>query len=138
VEGLVFDTTIIAAAERSRESIERLLLRTRNQYGSLTIALATVSAVELNHGLQRASTEAIRQRRKQFLDDAYHAFLILPLTLEIAQLAGQIEGEQAAKGIGIPFEDLLIAATALHHSYGVATLNTKHFLLIPGLSVISL
>jgi predicted nucleic acid-binding protein len=91
--------------------------------------------VELNHGLERASTDAHRERRRKFLDDGYLAFLMLPLTLEIAQLAGRIEGEQAAKGIGIPFEDLPIGATALHYDYHVATLNPKHFKLIPGLII---
>ncbi len=52
-----------------------------------------------------------------------------------AQLAGKIEGEQAAQGISIAFEDLLIGSTALHLGYSVATLNARHFRLIPGLSV---
>jgi predicted nucleic acid-binding protein len=61
-----------------------------------------------------------------------------PVTLEIAQLAGKIEGEQAASGVSIPFEDLLIGTTALHLGYSVATLNVRHFRLIPGLSVVKL
>ena len=64
--------------------------------------------------------------------------IVHPLTLEIAQLAGKIEGEQAAKGIAIAFEDLLIGATALHLGFDVATLNVRHFRLIPGLQIITL
>ena len=63
---------------------------------------------------------------------------IHPVTLEIAQLAGKVEGEQAARGISIAFEDLLIGTTALHLGFAVATLNVRHFRLIPGLSVIQL
>jgi tRNA(fMet)-specific endonuclease VapC len=59
-----------------------------------------------------------------------------PVTAEIAELAGRIEGEQAARGISIAFEDLLIGATALHMNYAVVTLNVRHFQLIPGLSVL--
>ena len=59
-----------------------------------------------------------------------------PVTAEIAELAGRIEGEQAARGVSIAFEDLLIGATALHLGYGVATLNVRHFQRIPGLSVV--
>jgi predicted nucleic acid-binding protein len=44
-----------------------------------------------------------------------------PVTLGIAQLAGRIEGEQAAEGNIIAFADLLIGATALHLGYEVAT-----------------
>jgi predicted nucleic acid-binding protein len=60
------------------------------------------------------------------------------VTLEIAKLAGRIEGQQAAKGIVIALPDLLIGVTTLHFGYAVATLNPRHFQLIPGLSVINL
>ena len=60
------------------------------------------------------------------------------MTLDVARLAGQIEGEQAAQGIAIPFEDLVIGATALHLGYDVATLNVKHFQLIPKLKIVIL
>lgn len=36
----------------------------------------------------------------------------------------------------ISFEDLLIAATAVHHNLALATLNTKHFNAINGLRLI--
>jgi tRNA(fMet)-specific endonuclease VapC len=58
--------------------------------------------------------------------------------VEIAELAGRIEGEQAALGVRIPFEDLVIGATALHLGYGVATSNVRHFQKIPGLSVLQI
>lgn len=61
-----------------------------------------------------------------------------PVTLEIAQLAGRIEGEQAACGVSVAFEDLLIGATALDLGYAGATVNVRHFRLIQGLSVIQL
>ncbi len=53
--------------------------------------------------------------------------MVHPVTFEIAQLAGRIEGEQAARGVSIAFEDLLIGTTALHLGYSVATLNVRHF-----------
>ena len=59
-----------------------------------------------------------------------------PVTLDIARLAGRIEGQEEAKGVRVSFEDLLIGATALHLSYSVATLNLRHFQRIPGLSVV--
>jgi len=37
-----------------------------------------------------------------------------PVTLEIAELAGRIEGEQAARAVSIAFEDLLIGVKALY------------------------
>ena len=61
-----------------------------------------------------------------------------PVTLDIARLAGRIEGQQEAIGVQFAFEDLLIGATALHLGYEVATLNLRDFQRIPGLSVIQL
>jgi predicted nucleic acid-binding protein len=37
--------------------------------------------------------------------------------------------------VTIAFEDLLIAATALQLGFGVATSNTRHFQVVPGLNV---
>ena len=63
---------------------------------------------------------------------------VYPITLEIAQLAGKVEGQQAALGVSIAFEDLLIGATALHLGCSVVTMNVRHFRMIPNLSVLEL
>ena len=55
---------------------------------------------------------------------------------ETARLAGRVEGDQAALGVTIAFEDLLIAASALHLGFGVATGNVRHFEVVPGLTVV--
>jgi predicted nucleic acid-binding protein len=49
-----------------------------------------------------------------------------------------IEGERAARGTTIAFEDLLIAATALHLGFALATSNIRHFQVIPGLRILPL
>jgi tRNA(fMet)-specific endonuclease VapC len=58
------------------------------------------------------------------------------VTVEIAKLAGRIEGEQAEQGVSIAFGDLLIAATALQFGFGVVTGNVRHFQVIPVLRVV--
>jgi tRNA(fMet)-specific endonuclease VapC len=94
-----------------------------------------VTIVELTHGIYRAKTDSDRDRRRVFTEELCRDVIVHSVTLEISRLAGRIEGEQAALGISIPFEDLLIGSTALHLGYGVATLNVRHFRLIPGVSV---
>jgi predicted nucleic acid-binding protein len=76
--------------------------------------------------------------RKTFVEELSRDMIVHPLSLAIAQLAGRIEGEQAAKGILIDFEDLLIGATALHLGFDVATINVRHFRFIPDLQVVAL
>ncbi len=121
-----------------RESVEDILRRVRALRGEIDIALSTVSVVELTHGIYRARNDADRERRRIFADGVFQDIVVHPVSLEIAQLAGKIEGEQAARGIAIAFEDLVIGATALHLGFGVATLNVKHFKLIPGLDIVTL
>jgi len=135
--GLILDTCIFITGERRGEGVEDILSRMWAEHGEIDIALAAVSAIELTHGIYRAKTDADRIRRRVFVEGVFHDLIVHPLTLDIAQLAGQIEGEQAAKGISIAVEDLIIGATALHLGFDVATLNVKHFQRIPGLKVIT-
>jgi predicted nucleic acid-binding protein len=94
-----------------------------------------VSVAELVHGAYRAKTPAQQQGRLTFIERLCQDVPVHPVTLDIARLAGRIEGQEEAKGIRVAFEDLLIGATALYLGYAVATFNLRHFQNIPGLSV---
>jgi predicted nucleic acid-binding protein len=72
-----------------------------------------------------------------FAEGVFHDFIVHPVTLEVAQLAGRIEGELAAQGNSIALQDLLIGATALYLGYDVATLNLRHFQIIPGVKAVT-
>jgi len=100
------------------------------------VGLSVVTIVELTHGIQRAGTDERRKRRQAFVDELVRDVLAYPVTVETARIAGRIEGAQAAQGVNIAFEDLLIAATALQLGFGVATGNARHFEVIPGLTVV--
>lgn len=65
-------------------------------------------------------------------------FPFILFTRQIALLAGSIDAEQQMKGVKIPFQDLLIGATALDLGYTVVTGNVRHFEIIPGVTVIHL
>ena len=135
--GLILDTSLLIASERRRDSAGDLFRKLVHSYGSIPVALSAVSAVELTHGIYRARSEAERARRRIFASGLFNGMRVHPVALEVAELAGRVEGEQAALGIAIPFEDLLIGATALRIGFAVATLNAKHFARIPGLSVVT-
>ena len=136
--GFILDTSILIANERRGGTVSRLVQNIYSAYAESQIALSSVSVVELTHGIYRARTEADRIRRQTYAGRAFADLVIHPVTFEIARLAGQIEGEQAAREINIAFEDLVIGCTALYLDYEVATLNTKHFELIPGLRMVAL
>jgi tRNA(fMet)-specific endonuclease VapC len=136
--GLILDTSILIAAERQRIPVEDVLTKVSLQFGDVPTAISSISAIELTHGIYRAENDGRRTRRRAFVERVFLRIDVIAVSLEIAQLAGRIEGEQAAVGNIIAVEDLLIGATALSLGYDVATLNTRHFEAIPGLRVVGL
>jgi predicted nucleic acid-binding protein len=136
--GLILDSSILVAAERGSESVSAILKRVQAAHGETESGLSVITIIELTHGIYRAKSDTDRERRHTFTEELCRDMTVHPVTVEIAQLAGKVEGEQAAQGVSIAFEDLLIGATALHLGYAVATLNVRHFRLIPGLSVVQL
>jgi tRNA(fMet)-specific endonuclease VapC len=136
--GLILDSSFLISGERGGESVREILKRLQTVQGETESVLSAVTIVELTHGIYRAKKESDRDRRSAFVEELCRDLIVHPVSLEIAQLAGRIEGEQAARGVSIPFEDLLIGTTGLYLGYAVVTLNARHFRLIPGLSVIQL
>lgn len=136
--GLILDTSILIDGERRGEAPEEIIRRMRNKMAGDDISISAISVVELTHGIYRATTDARKTRRREFTESIFQGLIVHPVSFEIAQLAGKIEGEQAARGIAIPIQDLLIGVTALTLSYSVATLNPRHFQMIPDLKIVAL
>jgi predicted nucleic acid-binding protein len=134
--GLILDSSVVIAAERRGHTVRQILGQFKADYGEIEIGVSVVTIVELMHGVQRAGTEERRQRRQTFVDELIHDLPVHPVTTETALLAGRIEGDRAAHGVSVAFEDLLIAATALQLGFGVATGNIRHFEVVPSLRVV--
>ena len=135
--GLILDSSVVIATERRGDTVERLIERILNTTGDQDAALSAVGLTELIHGVYRAQTPAQRLRREKFLEELLSVIAVYPFTKQTAILAGKLDGEQQAKGVVIPFPDLLIGATALSLDFAVLTANARHFQLIPGLSVMN-
>ena len=133
--GLILDSSVIIEAEREGQTVEQLLEQVKSSVGEVEIAICSVTVAELVHGVYRANTREIRQRRRAFIVELKRHVPVHPVTDETGEIIGRISGEQAARGIKIPFEDLAVGASALEQGYAVATLNVRHFQMIPGLVV---
>jgi predicted nucleic acid-binding protein len=133
--GVILDSSAVIAGERKKQPATELLAELRLKLGPEMIALSTVSVIELEHGIWRAKDAVQAARRKAFLDDLFAVVPAYPLTFEIARRAARIDGESKRKGVVIPFQDLVIGVTALEFDYAVATLNARHFEMIPDLVV---
>jgi predicted nucleic acid-binding protein len=136
--GLILDSSVIIDAERKGQTVEDLLEQIRQSVGEVEIAISAVTVAELVHGVYRANTQERQRRRRMFIDDLKRHVPVHPVTDETGEIIGRISGEQAAKGITIPFDDLAIGASAIEQGYAVATRNARHFQLIPGLVVMQL
>lgn len=134
--GLILDSSVIIAAERRRHTVREILEQVRASQGEAEIGVSVVSIAELVHGAYRVKTPAQQERRLAFIERLASDVPVYPVTLEIAKLAGQIEGQQEEKGIQLAFEDLLIGVTARWLGYAIATLNVRHFERIPDLTVV--
>ncbi len=89
------------------------------------LSASVIAATELRQGM-RSAERAITERLLAILQ-------LLPVTIEIATLAGDLgrEHRRSTPGIGTP--DLLVAATAIRSGLALATLNTRHYPMVPGL-----
>ena len=102
------------------------------------VALSVVTLIELAHGAARAATAERRVKRHEFIQQLLQALPIHPITASVALRVGQLDGENQAKGVRLSLADLLIGGTALEIGYGVATGNSRHFQMIPGLRVVEI
>ena len=132
---MILDTSVIVRAERRGKSVAEILTQIRETHGETDIGVSVVTVAELTHGVQRSKLEAQRQRSQAFVDDVLAAMTVYPVTVEIAQRVGIISGREAERGVTLPFEDLLIGATALQLGFELATHNVRHFEMIPNLVV---
>lgn len=136
--GLILDSSVVIAAERRGDTVEKLIEWVLSVAGDQDAALSAVGVTELAHGIYRTQAPEIRHRRQSFIDELLHALTVYPYTTATALLAAQVDGEQQVKGITIPFGDLLVGVTALELGFSVLTVNLRHFRLIPGLQIVPL
>lgn len=136
--GPLLDSTVFIAAERRGLSARQTLSDFARQFPDEQFALSVLTLTELAHGVARADTVQRKTARQQYLYELTLASPIHPITVAIALRAGQIDGENTAKGIRTALSDLPIGVTALELGYKVATSNLRHFQTIPGLAVVSI
>jgi tRNA(fMet)-specific endonuclease VapC len=113
-----------------------MLKSIREIAGSVKLATSCIVISELCQGIWPASTAEIRLRRQLFVDEFLRDVPAHPYSLEIAQLAGKIGGQEKARGNTIPTIDLMIGATALSLGYSIMTSNVRDFQKIPNLHII--
>ena len=138
VLGIVLDSSVLIAAERRKLTAAQAIESVQRATDELPVVLSPVTVAEVGHGIYRANTLEIRERRRAFLDDLKETVPIYPVTAATAEIMARIGGEQASKGINLPLGDLIIGACALELGYAVGTSNFRDFNRIPGLRLLQL
>ena len=89
--GLILDSSVIIEAEREGQTVEQLLEQVKSSVGEVEIAICSVTVAELVHGVYRANTREIRQRRRAFIDELKRHVPVHPVTMRQAKsLAGSV------------------------------------------------
>ena len=133
--GFLIDSTVLMHAERSRQTPIDLVAGVIERWGDADLGVSVMSAGELFHGCWRAATAARRAAREEFVEAILAAIPVVPITLGIARIFGEIDARLSAAGRRIPTSDLLIASTALSRGDEIITGSMRHFDRIPGLVV---
>lgn len=134
--GLILDSSVLIPAERKGQNAYQAIEGLTTRFPGEDLALSAITVVELAHGVARSNTPAREHMRRQFLQELIAAVPVYPISTSIALNAGRMDGECTAKGIRIPLADLLIGATALELGYRVATINIRHFQMVPNLGIV--
>lgn len=136
--GLILDSSVLVAAERQGYNARQMLASIARKIAETEVGISVVTLIELAHGAARADTPERKAKRHKFIEELLTAIPTHPVTVPLALRAGQIDGENQARGIRVPLPDLLIGVTALELGYSVGTANLRHFQQLPGLSIVEL
>src|SRR6267154_1535266 len=125
--GLILDSSVLIAVERQGKNARQVLAALTEKLDETEIGISVITLVEMAHGAARADTPERKAKRQTFIDELVMALPVFPVTVPIALRAGQLDGENQARGLKVPLPDLLIGVTALELGYSVGTANTRHF-----------
>lgn len=129
--GLVFDSSVLIAAERGNFDLERFVLE---EASMKPVYISAITASELLLGVHRAIPEK-RAKREAFVESILANTPSLDFDLPTARHHALIWSKLASTGSMIGPNDLIIAATCLRYSQKLATLNEKEFARVEGLEL---
>jgi predicted nucleic acid-binding protein len=76
--GLILDSSVLIAAERRGDTVEKMIAQVVSAAGDQDAALSSVGLTELVHGIYRAQTPAMRLRRRSFIDELLRDLTVYP------------------------------------------------------------
>ena len=129
--GLLIDSSVLIAVERGE--LEAGVVAAAAGPDE-PVAIAAITASELLHGVHRLSG-ARRVRAERMVSGWLEALPVIPFDLGVARVHATLAAQHRRRGRPVGSHDLMIAATAVHLDYRVATQDRRSFARIDGLAV---
>lgn len=104
-----------------------LYLRKAQGYDELLDSLSKDDALFISAITRLEIVRGMRERERQDTYELLDALETIPVTVGIADSAGELMRSWRARGITLEGADAMIAASALAHGLTLVTTNAKHF-----------
>jgi predicted nucleic acid-binding protein len=82
--GLILDSSVVIAAERRKDTVEKLIEQVVEVAGDQDAALSSIGLTELIHGIHRAQSVEVMQRRQSFIEELLRDIAVYPYAKETA------------------------------------------------------
>ncbi len=102
-------------------------LRDQIGYPELTNRLMDEADVYISAMTRLEIVRGMLDRERGETFDLLDSLETIPMTAEIADLAGELIRSWRARGANLGDEDAIIAASALHNNLALVTTNARHF-----------
>jgi len=130
--GLILDSSLLIADERAHFDLSAWLRGRPPE----PVAVSAITLSELWFGIE-VETEAARgRRRRRWLEKTFRRVEVVPVDPAVARVHARLWAQLTKAGRIIGPHDLIVAATAVHRQWAVATFNAEEFRHVPGLDVI--
>jgi tRNA(fMet)-specific endonuclease VapC len=130
--GLILDSSLLIADEREHFDLPTWL-RARPPE---PVAVSAVTVSELWFGAEVEADVARSRRRRRWLEKTFRHLEVVPFDAAVARIHARTWAQLYKAGRMIGPHDLIVAATALHRRWGIATLNAVEFRHVRGLNVV--
>ena len=129
--GLLIDSSVLIAVERGELRADVVAAATRPEE---PVAIAAITASELLHGVHGLGG-ARRVRAERTVSRWLEGLPVIPFDVGVARVHATLAAQHRRRGRPVGGHDLMIAATAVHLDYRVATRDRRGFARIDGLVV---
>ncbi|MCX6930286.1 MAG: PIN domain-containing protein [Verrucomicrobia bacterium] len=130
--GLILDSSLLIADERVHFNLSSWLRGRPPE----PVAVSAITLSELWFGIEVEVNAARRRRRLRWLEKTFRRLEVVALDAGLARVHARLWAQLSAEGQMIGPYDLIVAATAMHRRWAVATFNAGEFRHIHGLEVI--